>query len=34
MRITGPVRYAPAPTLAEPWAQATLAALATPRALA
>lgn len=34
MRITGAVRYAPAPTLDEPWAQATLAALARPRARA
>jgi hypothetical protein len=34
MRITGPIRYAPAPTLAEPWARATLAALAEPRARA
>src|SRR5262249_33950536 len=28
MQITSAVRYAPAPTLQEPWAQATLAALA------
>jgi hypothetical protein len=34
MRITAPTRYAPTPTLAEPWARATLAALATPRARA
>jgi hypothetical protein len=34
MRITGPIRYAPAPTLGEPWARATLAALAAPRARA
>jgi hypothetical protein len=34
MRITSGVRYAPAPTLAEPWARATLAALAEPRARA
>ena len=34
MRITGPIRYAPAPTLSEPWARATLAALAAPRARA
>jgi hypothetical protein len=34
MRITGAIRYAPAPTLEEPWARATLAALATPRARA
>ena len=31
MRITGAARYAPAPTLEEPWARATLDALA-PRA--
>ncbi len=30
MRITQEVRYAPAPTLDEPWAKATLAALAKP----
>lgn len=30
MRITEGVRYAPAPTLEEPWAKATLAALARP----
>ena len=34
MRITEPVRYAPTPTLSEPWARATLAALAAPRARA
>jgi hypothetical protein len=34
MRITEPIRYSPAPTLSEPWARATLAALATPRARA
>ena len=34
MRITEPIRYAPAPTLDEPWARATLAALAGPRARA
>jgi hypothetical protein len=34
MRITDPIRYAPAPTLDEPWARATLAALAIPRARA
>jgi hypothetical protein len=34
MRITEPIRYAPAPTLQEPWARATLAALASPRARA
>ncbi|HEX9819599.1 MAG TPA: hypothetical protein VGD07_08310 [Methylomirabilota bacterium] len=34
MRITETIRYAPAPTLAEPWARATLAALAAPRARA
>ncbi|HXD95970.1 MAG TPA: hypothetical protein VN646_05490 [Candidatus Acidoferrum sp.] len=33
-RITGAIRYEPAPTLAEPWARATLTALATPRARA
>jgi hypothetical protein len=32
--ITEAIRYAPAPTLAEPWARATLAALAAPRARA
>ena len=32
--ITETIRYAPAPTLEEPWARATLAALATPRARA
>jgi hypothetical protein len=34
MRITETIRYAPPPTLAEPWARATLAALAAPRARA
>ena len=34
MKITTPIRYAPAPTLGEPWARATLAALAVPRARA
>jgi hypothetical protein len=34
LRITGPIRYAPPPSLAEPWARATLAALASPRARA
>jgi hypothetical protein len=34
MRITSGVRYAPPPTLNEPWARATLAALAEPRARA
>lgn len=33
-RITDPIRYAPAPGLEEPWARATLAALAAPRARA
>ena len=33
-RITGAIRYDPHPTLAEPWAKATLAALAMPRARA
>lgn len=32
MRITEAVQYRPAPTLEEPWARATLAALAEPRA--
>jgi hypothetical protein len=32
MRITHPIRYAPPPTLDEPWARVTLAALAEPRA--
>jgi hypothetical protein len=32
MRITQGVRYAPSPTLGEPWAKATLAALAQPPA--
>ena len=34
MGITSPIRYAPAPSLDEPWARATLAALAEPRARA
>jgi hypothetical protein len=34
MRITGAITYAPPPTLDEPWARATLAALASPRARA
>lgn len=34
MRITGAITYAPPPTLDEPWARATLAALAAPRARA
>jgi hypothetical protein len=34
MRITEAIRYAPVPTLAEPWARATLATLASPRARA
>ena len=34
MRIPGALRYEPAPTLAEPWVRATLAALAEPRARA
>ncbi|MGH7325141.1 MAG: pyridoxamine 5'-phosphate oxidase family protein [Candidatus Rokuibacteriota bacterium] len=34
MRITGAVRYHPTPTLEEPWARATIAALAAPRARA
>jgi hypothetical protein len=34
MRITGSITYAPAPSLEEPWARATLAALASPRATA
>lgn len=34
MRITRAIEYAPAPTLEEPWARATLAALAEPRARA
>jgi hypothetical protein len=34
MRITTAVRYHPAPTLEEPWARVTLAALAAPRARA
>jgi hypothetical protein len=34
MRITGGIRYTPPPALDAPWARATLAALATPRARA
>jgi len=34
MRITHEIRYAPPPALDAPWARATLAALATPRARA
>jgi len=34
MRITHAIEYRPAPTLTEPWARATLAALAEPRARA
>lgn len=34
LRITGAIRYAPPPRLDEPWARATLAALAAPRARA
>ncbi len=34
MRITTPMRYEPAPTLEEPWARVTLAALRQPRARA
>jgi hypothetical protein len=34
MRITAGIAYHPPPTLAEPWARATLAALAEPRARA
>lgn len=34
MRITQGVRYEPLPTLGEPWARATLGALAAPRARA
>ena len=34
MGITSPIRYAPAPSLDQPWARATLAALAEPRARA
>ena len=34
MRITEPIRYEPPPTLDEPWARATIAALAQPRARA
>jgi hypothetical protein len=33
-RIVGPIRYEPAPTLDEPWARLTLAALSSPRARA
>jgi hypothetical protein len=32
LRITGAAQYRPAPTLEEPWARATLDALAAPRA--
>jgi hypothetical protein len=34
IQITSGIRYAPAPTLDEPWARATLAALSEPRARA
>jgi hypothetical protein len=34
MQVTETIRYSPLPTLAEPWARATLAALAAPRARA
>jgi hypothetical protein len=34
MRVAEAARYLPAPTLEEPWARATLAALASPRARA
>jgi len=34
LRITQAIQYRPAPTLEEPWARATLAALAEPRARA
>lgn len=34
VRITQPIRYEPAPSLTEPWARATVAALASPRARA
>jgi hypothetical protein len=34
VRISGTIRYEPVPTLTEPWARATLAALAAPRARA
>ena len=34
MRISQPIRYEPVPSLAEPWARATVTALATPRARA
>jgi hypothetical protein len=33
-RITGTIRYEPAPTLAEPWARAAVTALTVPRARA
>jgi hypothetical protein len=33
-RISQPIRYEPLPSLAEPWARATVTALATPRARA
>ena len=33
MRITGGITYAPAPSLEEPWAEATLQALASPPSL-
>jgi hypothetical protein len=32
MQITGAAQYRPTPTLDEPWARATLGALAAPRA--
>jgi hypothetical protein len=34
MRIVEPIRYQPPPSLAQPWARATVAALASPRARA
>jgi hypothetical protein len=34
MKVTTPTQYAPVPTLEEPWAKITLAALETPRARA
>jgi len=34
MRITQAIAYGPAPTLEEPWAKVTLAALQAPRARA
>lgn len=34
MRIVAPIRYEPVPSLDEPWARLTLAALASPRARA